>query len=1044
MTNLFPLVDAQPEMPDWMNPQVLQRGREAPHAALLAYPDVASALRGAEVASAWVKSLNGVWKFLYCPDPTALPAGFEQEIFIDEDWDDLQVPSNWQIQGYGRPNYINVRYPYPVDPPFVPQDNPVGLYRRTFDLPASMPGRQIMLGFEGVDSAFYVWVNGQLAGYSQGAHMPAEFNITHLVRGERNWLAVQVLQWCDGSYLEDQDMWRLSGIFRDVHLAAVPDQHLRDVRLRTRLDAAYRDAGLEITVRLHNYARRPSGALRVSARLLDARGELVARQQVGSLPALAEGAELELCSEMAVSAPLLWSAEIPNLYSLLLILENENGEPLEVERFTVGFRQIEIKDGVILVNGTPVKLQGVNRHETDPDDGHAVTYGSMLRDICLMKQNHINTVRTSHYPDDPRWLDLCDRFGLYVVDEADLETHGFEYHPAGRSALANDPLWQTAFVERAERMVERDKNHPCVVMWSLGNEAGYGVNHNAMAAWIRAADPTRPIHYEGAQYAPVVDVVSQMYPTVDHIIREGQKRGDPRPYFMCEYAHAMGNGPGNLKEYWDAIRAYPRLMGGCVWEWVDHSVRLFTPGGEEWFAYGGDFDDHPNDGNFCIDGLNFPDRRPHSGLFEYKKILEPVVVEALDLRRGVLRLSNRYAFLSLAHLHGRWSVLRGEEVLQHGVLPLLDIPAGGSRELRLDYSLPAGARREECWLNLAFDLAEDAAWAPAGHPMASAQFLLPAEQQPGKPGLILSHPRPQVHQVDRALVLRGDDFSLEFDIFRGSLARWAYHGLDLLSSGPQVNLWRAPTDNDINIAREWREAQLHRLQQRVTGCQVDDGDPQAVRVLVTAVLAAPALAPAVGCEYRYLFLGSGEVRLDVVVTPLSKLPLLPRVGLQLQLPGGLEHFTWYGRGPHECYPDRQESTLVGVYRSTVAEQYIPYIFPQEHGNHTEVRWASLTDRRGLGLLVLGEPLINVSALHFTPHDLDEARHTYELVAREEVILNLDLAQHGLGSNSCGPVPLEKYWLKPARFEFSVRLVPFNRAEGSEMDLFWSLPAGAAG
>ncbi len=705
---------------------------------------------------------------------------------------------------------------------------------------------------------------------------------------------------------------------------------------------------------------------------------------------------------------------------------------VEVVRCAVGFRQVEIKNGMFMVNGIAVKMQGVNRHETHPDTGHTISYESMLQDIRLMKQNNINMVRTSHYPDDPRWLDLCDQYGLYVVDEADLETHGLEYIAAGRSALANDPAWEEAFLDRAVRMVERDKNHPSIVLWSLGNESGYGANHDAMAEWIRKTDPTRPIHYEGAQYAPMVDVVSQMYPTIDHIIAEGKRADDPRPYFMCEYAHAMGNGPGNLKEYWEAIRAYPRLMGGCVWEWVDHSVRMFTADGEEWFAYGGDFDDHPNDGNFCIDGLNFPDRKPHSGLIEYKKILEPVAVEAVDVLAGKLRLTNRYAFLSLEHLLGKWTLLRDDVILQQGVISPLKIAPGAGQEIILPYNLPKAQPGATYWLNLTFQLAEDNPWALAGHEVAYTQFELPVHAPAAPKAIYDQMPSIQVSQEDGELVLEGEDFEIGFDIFRGTLTRWESNGMPLLEEGPRLNLWRAPTDNDIHIGKEWRAAQLDQLQQRVESITLDPSDLTAVQVVVKAVLGSPSLAPAVRCDYRYTFLGSGEVQLGVEVTPLRELPVLPRVGIQLRLPGELNWFAWYGRGSHENYIDRKESARVGVYRGTVEEQYVPYIFPQENGNKSDVRWASLTNLRGEGLLVLGSPLINVSALRFTPEDLTEAGHTYELEPREEVILNLDHAHHGLGSNSCGPGPLEKCWLKPGVFKFEVRLRPFFRDAGSEM------------
>ncbi len=515
---------------------------------------------------------------------------------------------------------------------------------------------EVFLEFEGVNSAFYVWVNGALVGYSQGAHVPAEFRITPFIHPGENLLAVQVFQWSDGAYLEDQDMWRLNGIFRDVYLFATPALRVRDVRVRADLDETYTDAMLNVWLALRNYGAGEAQGARLVARLLDADGGTVLEREIGAPASVGAGAEVTLEASFPVKAPRKWSAEEPNLYTLLLTLTGAGGAApvfgVEVQRVSLGFRKVEIKKGVFYFNGQPIKLHGVNRHDTHPDLGHAVSLESMVQDIVAMKRHNVNAVRTSHYPADPRWLDLCDRYGLYVVDEADLECHGFGT-VGDQDQISEDPAWEAAYLDRAVRMVERDKNHPCVVLWSLGNESGYGRNHAAMADWIHEFDPAIPVHYEGATgwgnrsngkpYAGVVDVFSVMYPTVERVIEEGRQTDNPLPFFMCEYAHAMGNGPGNLKEYWDAIWAYPRLMGGCVWEWVDHSVRQRTASGEEWWAYGGDFDDHPNDGNFCVDGLNWPDRTPYPGLLEHKKILEPVHVEAVDLKAGLVKIANRYS-----------------------------------------------------------------------------------------------------------------------------------------------------------------------------------------------------------------------------------------------------------------------------------------------------------------------------------------------------------------------------------------------------------------
>ncbi len=1014
-------------MHDWENPHLLQMNREPAHAALLPYADAAAALTSERAASDRFRLLNGRWAFYYCASPNEVPDGFPEPDYPTEDWDTLPVPSNWQMHGYGAPNYTNVAYPYPVDPPRVPQMNPVGLYRRVFTLPEAWADQQVFLTFEGVDSAFYVWLNGEMVGYSQVAHMPTEFNLTpYLVDGE-NLLAVQVFQWSDGSYLEDQDMWRLSGIFRDVYLTATPSLRLRDARVRTTFDAAYADATLDLQVAVMNYADAAANAA-VTMQLLDDAGQTVAEGPVGAT-SVAGGEEALLALAVPVSRPKQWSAEAPNLYTLLLTLTGPDGAT-EVVRVLVGFRQIEVKEQQLLINGRSVKLRGVNRHDTHPDLGHTVPLEMMVRDIVQMKRHNINTVRTSHYPNDPRWYDLCDRYGLYVVDEADLETHGFCF-TGDLNELSNHPDWKDAYLDRAIRMVERDKNHPSIIFWSLGNESGYGDNHAAMAAWIHANDPTRLVHYEGAtgwgkpedleRVRTVVDVVSEMYTAVDRLIEHAQVTDDPRPFFLCEYAHAMGNGPGNLKEYWEAIRQYPRLIGGCIWEWVDHGIRQHTDGGEEWFAYGGDFGDKPNDGNFCIDGLNFPDRIAHSGLIEYKKILEPVHAEAMDLAAGTVRLTNRNDIVSLAGLQGVWWIEADGQVLRRGAVPMPEIAAGQSAEVALPYTLPMATPGTAYWLNLSFTLAGPTDWAPAGYELAWAQFPLPV----AAPAPVLSAagmPAIEVEEASDWIALFTEESRLLIDKFTGSLLAWEYQGEPLLLEGPRLQVWRAPTDNDVHIAKEWRNAAYDRLIPRTDRVALEEGEG-CIRLAVDLTLGGYTSKPDFTCAHRYAFYGSGDVVIETTLTPLRELPVLPRVGLRLRLPGALDRFAWYGRGPHESYCDRQESARMGVYRGTVQEQYVPYVFPQENGNKTNVRWAAVTDIRGLGLLAVGQPTLEVSAHHYTAEDFTEAKHTYDLVRRPETILNLDYRQAPLGSNSCGPGPLEKYLLKAEPLTFSVRLRP---------------------
>ncbi|MFH2068077.1 MAG: glycoside hydrolase family 2 TIM barrel-domain containing protein [Candidatus Omnitrophota bacterium] len=1006
---------------DWENPRILHQNRRQPHASLIPFADEESALKGNRSLSPHFYLLNGLWDFKYCKSPVEVP----------EKWETIPVPSHWQMHGYGRPHYSNSNYPFPIDPPYVPDENPVGIYRRTFTLPASWKGRRIFLNFEGVDSAFYVSVNGKSAGFSKGSRLPAEFDITGFLHQEKNLLAVQVFQWSDGSYLEDQDMWRLSGIFRDVYLLAVPELNLTDVAVRTELDVNYVNATLRVSFKLHNHGLLAVQGFIVTSRLIDPSGETVFKKEVNVPGFCKSGVDTVVTLKEQVKNPFKWNAEKPHLYTFLAGLSDPSGKVLEMKAVKVGFRKVEVTDRQLFVNGVSVKLKGVNRHEFHPDFGRAVPLSLMEQDVRLMKQNNINTVRTSHYTNDTRWLDLCDHYGIYVIDEADLETHGFGY--IAPDIPARVPLWKEAFVDRAVRMVERDKNHPSIIIWSLGNEAGYGPNHDAMAKAIRKLDPTRPIHYERAETAAVVDIVSVMYPEVESLKEEGEKKYEPRPFFMCEYAHAMGNGPGNLKEYWEAIWKHPRLIGGCIWEWIDLGIRQFTAGGKEWFAYGGDFGDKPNDGNFCIDGLVFPDRQPHSGLIEYKQVISPVSVEPVDLSAGKISITNRYDFISLEHLEGAWQILEDDKVIAEGNLPHLDIPAKRKKILKLFDSLPAGKPGAEYRLNCRFFFKNDTAWAEKGHEVGTYQFTLPVSVPAGPLVKTAGMPKTKVTENGRQLSIFGKDFSIVFDRATGQIADWEYLGKPLVLEGPKLQLWRAPTDNDVHIAKKWRESGLDRLQHRLTEFNVVKRD-NFVQVKTSFVLAASSLHPVCTVVYQYTVYGSADVLIETCFTPTGELPYLPRLGLEVVLPDSYNRFSWYGRGPHENYVDRKESALVGLYSGSVRDQYVPYLKPQENGNKTDVRWAAVLDKKGKGLLAVGRPVLEVSVHHFTVEDLTNTAHEYQLKPCRKTILHLDYRQGGLGSNSCGPEPMIKYRLMPEKATFTMRLRPFSKEKQDLMQL----------
>jgi beta-galactosidase/beta-glucuronidase len=1128
---------------DWDNPQLLGRNKEAAHATLIPYATRQEALAGQRLTSPYCKLLNGQWHFHWSPNPGAVPLNFYQPTFAATGWESAAVPSNWEIQPgltekginkYDPPVYSNITYPFDISNlPAVPaDDNPTGCYRMTFTVPEEWNGRQIFLTFDGVDSAFHLWVNGQAVGYSQDSRTPAEFNLTTYLQPGENLLAVRVYRWSAGSYLEDQDYWRLSGIYRDVYLWSTPTLHIRDFATETELAGDYRNAVLRVRATIHNYDQTALQNYLLEAQLFDAEQQPVTAPLTKAVEASPNG-DSTVAVSTVLTTPRLWSDEQPYLYTLLLTLKDATGQVIEMESCKIGVRQVEIMNGQLCVNGKPLLIKGVNRHEHEPDTGHVISEENMLRDIKLMKQFNLNAVRTSHYPNQPRWYELCDEYGLYVLDETNIETHGIW------DRLAKDPIWEDNFVDRVRNMVERDKNHACIIGWSLGNESGYGPNHDAMAAWLREREPTRPVHYHPAEQAPVTDILGPMYPPVAHIIALAEKP-DNRPIIMCEYAHSMGNSTGNLKEYWDAIDQYPRLQGGFIWDWKDQGIRRFTDDGTEWFAYGGDFGDKPNDAHFCFNGLVGPTAEPHPGLWEYKKILEPVRVSAVDLAAGLFRVSNHYRFTDLSHLAIGWRVEREGELLAAGALPALATAPGASETVVVPLPSLDAQAAGEVWLTFSFSLKADTPWATAGHEIAWAQFQL-AQGARLSPTPVAAPARLQVTESAATLTLRGERFVLSFDKVSGRMTDYRYDGKSRLVAGPRFQCWRAPTDNDDNtwgdqkMAIRWREMGLDALQERVRGVvlqargetveitvesdyigQLDlakvaeqswQGQLTQLRMMMTHLMTeeqvsqladkvdlgyaalpgashadrvhrlvdaldqrdaigdlfqqlhflatgpfaqfipdeikalwaqaanlptaelklvfAPKAAADYGCRLTYVIDGNGAIDLHVQVTPGGVQPhSLPRLGVVMTLPAALETFTWFGRGPHESYVDRKTGAKVGRFQGTVAEQYVPYGMPQENGNKSEARWATLTDEAGGGWRVTGLPaLLDISAHHFTAEDLTKARHTYDLPHRDEITLNLDYAQCGLGNASCGPGVLPQYLLKPTPVTFAVRIEP---------------------
>ena len=913
-------------------------------------------------------ALGGQWSFALSPTAGGLPGGFSDAGFDDGHWDTVEVPGHWQLQGYGSPAYTNVTYPFPVDPPFVPDENPTGAYRLHFDLPSAWPAGEAVLQFLGVDSAFTVRLNDAELGWSTGSRLVTEFDVGPLLRSTGNVLVVRVHQWSPASYLEDQDQWWLSGIFRDVTLISRPAQAIDDFFVHAAYDAA-----------------SGTGTLRVDC----------------STPAVLSVPELGLVEVDAAvehqAAVEPWSAERPRLYDGTL---RSAGEVIDLR---IGFRTVAVADGVLTVNGARVLFRGVNRHEWNPDRGRAVTADDMLTDVLLMKRHNVNAVRTSHYPPHPDFLALCDEYGLYVIDECDLETHGF-FQNGWRGNPSADPAWRPAMLDRMSRTIERDKNHPSILIWSLGNESGMGENLAAMADLAHRRDPDRLVHYEGDFDSPFVDVYSRMYAThaeVDEIGRrvepttidpalDAHRRG--LPFLQCEYAHAMGNGAGGMQEYQELYDRYPRCQGGFIWEWLDHGVRQIAADGSEFFAYGGDFGEPVHDGNFIADGLVFPDRTPSPALGEYKQVIAPIKFD-IDPAAGTIRVHNKHHLIDTGYLAFGWRLEEEGTVRAEGVLEVPAVAPGDSVVLPLP-AVPQVAA--ETWLTVTAALARDEKWATAGHPISAGQALVAAAAVRNAP---------TATAPDRKL----------FDAF-GRLVRLG----EIEVTGPRLDLWRAPIDNDRGGHRAepldivWRAAGLHRLTHRVLDVHRDEAS------LTVRTRVAPAGADrAMLATYHWHGEGADLV-LRVEVEPVGDWPdVLPRLGLRMALPADFGTVEWFGRGPGEAYADSNQAALVGRYRSTVEELQTPYVFPQENGNRREVRWAELSGPQGT-LRIEGEPTVDLTVRRWSTEDLDAARHTNELRPRDRVYVNLDAGQHGLGSAACGPGVLPQDQLHPGPASWTVR------------------------
>ena len=1028
----------------WENHQVDGINRMPARAHFLTFPNREKALLGSNRYTHAFKNLNGVWKFMFLDAPEYSPEGFYESGFDTASMDDITVPGNWQLQGYGKMHYSDLWYNFPINPPYVPTENPTGIYKRTFYVENSFAGKQIIIRFCGVDSAYHLWINGQEVGYSKGARNEAEFDITDLVRvGEENDITVRVYQWSDGTYLEDQDMWWESGIFRDVELIGVPKNGINDYKVEADLDDTYTDGLLSV-----NASLRSEEPVQVTFELLDAQGVSVLKETVAS-----EGNKVAF--KATVKEAEHWTAETPYLYKMLITVEKD-GEVIEVIPQNVGFRNIRLNGDTFLVNGVAIKFKGMNRHDYNPRNGRVVAKEEIEKDIILMKQFNVNAIRTCHYPDSYYLYDLCDQYGMYVIDETDLECHGFEL-TGNYSWISDDPTWELSYVSRMVRMIERDKNYPCILMWSLGNESSSGCNFFKMTEVAHQMDSTRLVHYEGDFDMEYADVYSTMYTWLENpakpFLMKDIIENSKHPHLLCEYCHAMGNGPGNLKEYQDLFYAHDKLQGGFIWEWFDHGIETYTEDGEKYYRYGGDFGDDPSNKDFCIDGMLMPDRTPSPGLYEYKKVVEPITTTEVDLENGVVRLLSRYDFADLNQFRMVYNIMGDDVMIFSGSMDLPSIPARTSKDITIPYNLKSiqvvpGA---EYYVNISYQLKEAVPYAPAGHELATAQFKLPVYKE----GIeFIPEGTLKVTKNHTTLRAEGANFHVDFDLVRGNIISVVRDGMEIMSKGPRLTLWRAPISNDMEIIDQLKKVYFLHLEHEVVMDIKYEEDGHFLKMVVKTINGTTNSAWHFDTTYEYVVCPTGDVMISVSGVPAGKLEdtgatmsangssanmamggklgcapdMFPRIGVTMHLDESMENVRYFGRGPRENYSDSKEAGLMGVYENTVDGLFTNYVVPQANGNHMDCKWVSLTNDRGMGLVASTEDSFNFSASFYEEKDLDDAKHTCDLVKRDYVVFNIDYKQNALGSYSCGQWQLDKYRAKNEPFTINFRVTPFNNKE----------------
>lgn len=1031
----------------WEAPELINIHRIASRPRLIPFDNAASARTGTCEESLYFLSLKGEWFFNYIQHPNDAPAGFASEDFDFSGWDKIKVPSNWTMQGYGKPHYTNVQMPFSDFPPHVPEVNPTGLYYHTFEVPNNWHERRTVLHIGGCESVLALWLNGEFIGLSKCSRMSAEFEINDALKKGTNTLAAMVVQWSDASFIEDQDHWWMAGIFREVFLRSTAHVNIEDLFVQPTLSDDFKTASLALKARI-NFPNIPYDNWQVKANLYNGNNESVLQHEWISSFESKTYTERELWWQVStrvdINNPALWSHESPTLYKLVVELLDSSGNVVETLAQNVGFRKIEIKDRSLLINGQRVIINGVNRHDHHDTEGKALPREAMEADVLTMKRFNVNAVRCAHYPNDSYFYELCDKYGLYVIDETDIESHAF------RLNLCDEPRYATAWLDRGMRMVQRNKNHPSIISWSLGNEAGYGTNHDALAAWIRKYDDSRVIHYEGAtrdmhwddnfdiQYDEIrphrpdhflaTDIICPMYPSLEKLKQFSLNSDEQRPCIPCEYCHAMGNANGNLKEYFELFETLPGLQGGFIWEWIDHGILKHNDDGEAYWAYGGDFDDQPNDVNFVIDGLVYPDRTPHSALYEFKKLAQPIAVEQINQSSNIFRIKNKQYFISTQWLAFKWVIeCQGVHLAQSDEL-FVNLKPQETMDLQIPQDVIEKINRtgEESFIRFSFFAKDNTSFYEAGQEIAWEQHQLSSKTIKPK----LSNQFYELTQRQNG-VIEWQDTSLHLDLDTGLWKSWKKDGVELLAIAPALNVWRCPVDNDgLRLKKETRPKPLAKW--RAAGL---DNYELVLKSLVQEVI-SESLSIKVVHEYTFgggakalqttiwNIMNNGEIFVNTYIELDENLPDLPRVGIELALADGIENCTWYGMGPHESYSDRKAGNWISCFSSTIEDQYVPYILPQSHGNHTDVRWLELSHKSGNKIRFDFAKPMNFSVSHFTAKDLETAKHTVDLVPRKETYLAIDYQQRGLGNGACGPNTLEKYRVYPGvyHFQYSIKIL----------------------